>query len=54
MHGPKNPGPGPPWQTLAAIKCPIPYALPSAMLRVPHTGSKSWISKKTKKQTQKQ
>ena len=27
MHGPKSPGPGPTWQTLAAIKCPIQYAI---------------------------
>ena len=38
-HGAIKPGPGPPWQIVAANRWPIPFAVPSATLTVPHFGS---------------
>ena len=40
IHGAKKPGPSLPWQKLAAIKCPILYAVPLAVPAVPYIGSK--------------
>ena len=40
MHGAKKTGPGPPWHTLATIRWPIPFAVPSATVTTPHFGSK--------------
>ena len=38
-HGAIKPGPGTPWQIVAANRWPVPFAVPSATLTVPHFGS---------------
>ena len=38
-HGAIKLGPGSSWQIVAANRWPIPYAVPSATLTVPHFGS---------------
>ena len=38
-HGAIKPGPDPPWQIVAANRWPIPFAIPSATMTVPHFGS---------------
>ena len=35
-HGAIKPGPGPPWQIVAANRWPIPFAVPSDTLTVPY------------------
>ena len=38
-YGAIKSGQGPPWQIVAANRWPIPFAVPSATLTVPHFGS---------------